>query len=39
MEEIANYFDHDRADVVELTIAQKEKYDMEKGKGEHMQTI
>ncbi|KAJ5974331.1 hypothetical protein N7481_011541 [Penicillium waksmanii] len=40
MEEVAKYFVGDRADVVELTIAQKEKDDMEKeGKGEHMETV
>ena len=31
MEEIAKYFDGDSADVVELTIAQKEKGEMEEG--------
>lgn len=31
MEEVAKYFDGDEADVVELTIAQKEKNEMEDG--------
>lgn len=31
MEEIARYFDGESADVVELTIAQKRKGDMEEG--------